>query len=215
MSSERPLDISPHRFFRAMVLMGSGIALGCGGIADDAPHTADVGGTGGTTGGTGGTTGGTGGTTGGTAGTTAGTGGTTAGTGAGGAAGTGGNLDCSPSQWTCSPLPLCATGSPDGYVLPSPCTCDLSRPLSGAECESGKRVCLNVTTNPDGTVLSAPIPVQCSCAPDPTSCATSCHAAFPDGDGHSCTDVTAKILPAPLPPTEDDILCGCSFVFLR
>jgi hypothetical protein len=238
MSAECPFDARTHRFFRAMVLMGSGIALGCGGMSESntanqaTGGTSAQGGTGaGSTGGTGGTSSSTGGDispaggTGGTINPTGGTGGTispaggTGGTGTSGSTSgstsTGGGSACPPSQWSCATTPQCADGL--NYELPANCTCDLTRPLAGSECSSGARACLEATVSPDGTPLAQPVPFECSCAPDPTSCATSCHAVFPGGDGHFCSDLVPRLLPPPMDPapTASDILCGCSYVYLK
>jgi len=221
---EESFDQGRHKFFRAMVLMGSGIALGCGGMVDSAEgagasgHSAKEGdgaGTGGTSDGSGGTSAGSGGTTAALGGTSSGSGGAATVTGGssstGGAAGS--SSACSPSQWRCDGFLACER--PEGYTLPANCRCDETLPLSGDDCPSGRRVCLAVAFASDGTPLSEPVPLQCACAVAPSSCTESCRTAFPDGDGHDCMDaIQPQKLPAPL-PVDDDILCGCSFVYLR
>jgi hypothetical protein len=267
-------ELSSHRFFRAMVLMGSSLALACGGEsiveggADGGTGNAKNGGTasggaggtgnagtsgtgtasGGTTGGdtaSGGTTqggtssGGVGGTAAGVGGVITVTGGASSSGGTGTSPGTGGtipvagntsmggtggagpvvvpNMDCSSDFWSCGDVQQC-TNSSDGYTLPENCKCDFSRPTSGVQCSSGRRVCLMATHDQEGNPFPGPVPFQCTCASDATSCSTSCQVAFPDGDGHECTDTIDARLAAPgdpVGPGTSDILCGCSFVFLK
>jgi hypothetical protein len=239
-------ELTNARFFRAMVLMGSRLALACGGEsiaaggADGGTGNAEDGGSAnGGSGGTGisGTSAGVGGIimvtggasssggtgTSGSSGTSQGVGGTipiAGNTSTGGTAGTGPvvvpNLDCSSDLWSCPEVEQC-TNSSNAYTLPENCKCDFGRPASGAECSSGRRVCLMATSDQDGNPFPGPVPFQCTCASEATSCRTSCHVAFPDGDGHDCTDpIDTRVAPAdPVGPGGSDILCGCSYVFLK
>jgi len=215
--SEDTIEKGRQRFFKTMVLMGSSLALGCGGMVNEAAAGAGAGGQSalGGTGGTGTSMGGSTSAEGGSGGSSVGgTGGSSAGT--GGVAGTGGAVSatCPPDQWVCDPIPQCESSY--GYSLPTYCRCDETRPLSGDDCASGRRVCLTATAEADGTQLDEAIPFACTCASDPTSCSDSCRDAYTDGDGHWCfTDIYPTTGRVPVPPGSDDLLCGCSFVYLR
>jgi hypothetical protein len=200
----------PHPFFHTMVMMGSALALGCGGLSGSKSGDDDAGGggTGGTTGGTGNATGGSGGTqntTGGTGGTTAGTGGSsvggtaTAGTGGSrimvGTGGTGnvpvtpGPFPCAPETWTCKSAPSCAGTD---YVLPSDCTCDGTRPASADACPAEQSfVCRQARYNESYQPFTEPVPFSCSCMPGGVSCEVLCDEAFGNQGGQgSCLSAT-------------------------
>lgn len=206
------------RFFRTMVLMGSSLALGCGGISsDDTPREgtddlqaragADGSGDTASTAGAGGrvsTAGGTGGTT----STTAGTGGTaTAGTGgSGGSAGTATTRACPDEQYTCTSFSC----SGDLWNQEGRCYCDFSRPVGPEDCATDETfVCRPTPTDPEtGAVLAHPTRVDCTCAPTGHSCSATCRQAWSEfADGYYC------LQPPELPLRE--VLCGCSFVYLR
>ena len=136
MSIETDNEGGPHRFFHTMVVMGSALALGCGGMSNaDEPERTARGGAGGGGGGSGGT--GSGG-----AGSTGGSGGT-GGTGIlimpGGNAGQPpvepGPFTCSPAQWQCDPYEAC---DGEGFRLPESCTRTDS--IRGTSCARQVRV---------------------------------------------------------------------------
>lgn len=231
MTTTAPFDNTQRdRFFRTMVLMGSSLALGCGGISnDDTPRegTDDLeanGGSGGSANaaaGTGGTStkAGSGGTasapaTGGTTsaagsgGTRSGTGGaTTAGTGgSGGSAGTATTRSCPDEQHTCTAFSC----SNDLWNQEGRCYCDFSRPVTPADCEAGDTfVCRPTLTDPEtGAVLAQPTRVDCTCAPTGDTCSLTCREAWSEfADGYFCLE----------PPelSVSPVLCGCSFVYLK
>jgi hypothetical protein len=214
----------PHPFFHTMVMMGSALALGCGGLSGSKSSDDDTGG-----GGTGGTTGGTGGTrntTGGTGGTTAGTGpssvGGTATAGTAGSGGTGisigtggtgnvpvtpGPFPCAPETWTCKNAPSCAGTD---YLLPDDCTCDGTRPGSADACAAEQSfVCRQARYSESYQPFTEPVPFSCSCMPSGPSCEVLCDAAFGSqgGQGSCLSATTAK--------GKESVLCGCAQIVLR
>jgi hypothetical protein len=225
----------PHPFFHTMVMMGSALALGCGGISGSKPSDDDAGGgtgTGGTsggtagtrstTGGTGGTTGGAGGTTGGAGGTTGGTAGTTGGTATAGTGGTSivigtggtgnvlvtpGPFSCAPETWRCNTPPSCAGRD---YVLPSDCMCDGSHPASAADCAPDQSfVCRQAGYNESYQPFTEPVPFSCACVPGGQSCEATCDQAFGDQGGPgNCVSTTTG-------PGTPSVLCGCAQIVLR
>jgi hypothetical protein len=213
--SQNSSDLSRHRFFRTMVVMGSGLALGCGGASekDANPGGGDGGST--STGGssnTGGSSTSSGGSS--NSGGTAGAGGTLSlgGAGSGGTAGTanggaGGAIvptpNCPTTQWTSPDYPQCA-GPGDGLVLPANSVCDLTRPKSASDCGSAEIfACLKATGYADGTALSEPKPYACECVPDSESCRDECGELYSsDATCHEGDDPTS-------------ILCGCAIIVLK
>lgn len=212
----------PHPFFHTMVMMGSALALGCGGLSGSKAGDDDAsgGGTGGTTGGTGGaqTTPGSGGTTTGTGGSSVGGTSTSATGGTGGSIviGTGGTgnvlvapgpFPCAPETWTCKTTPSCAGRV---YVLPSDCTCDGTRPASAAACAADQSfVCRQAQTNEAHERFTEPVAFSCSCLPIDQSCEATCELAFgnPDGPG-TCLSTT-------MGTGTQSVLCGCAQIVLR
>jgi hypothetical protein len=178
-----------------MVMMGSSLALSCGGAtAEDLPKPSGTGGSGGTGG------------TGGSGGLLPGTGGIA---GTGGLVGTGGRIEpqpCVPAQWDCSANPPACYG--DGVALPEDCPCDASRPKSADDCGEGQSfICLDGMYTVDGESLPEAVPFECSCVPEQTYCGLACDAAFPAyGYDLSCREN---------PNGEGDILCGCAVIVLR
>lgn len=210
--------------FHTLVVMGSALALGCGGASrytQEAPDgTSGIGAanaSGGTASGGGGTLGGSGGsvaTTGGASSSSGGTGGVIAiggGSATGGSAGTGGNIvvgsagkaplpDCVPAQWSCSNIQCDPAGIVDSYD----CTCDPTRPKSAADCAADQTVaCLTgyMTTAANTEVYSG---FQCSCVPK-EDCATACQAVD-GGPFKRCIEDQAN---------GDPILCGCAPILLK
>ncbi len=206
----------PHRFFRAMVLMSSGMALGCGGMSksdgDDPPSPSGSN----SGGGSGGATSAGGGTA--TAGSTP-AGGASGAAGGDPVAGSGGAtvtqpgpFPCPPEQWNCSGAQVdcgygaSADGFHTGWDLPSGCACDENRPESSADCDQGESfVCRSATTFSGGTPLTTMIPFECSCVPAQMECADACYELMPvDGFYEPiCEDGS------------NTILCGCAFIYLK
>jgi len=204
------------RMFRTMVLMGSSLALSCGGVAqEDATKTTNGGSSAGgktATGTAGASSGGTGGTTSASAGAATSVGGTlTLGTGGseiviptggqGGTAGAGGAIvvptDCPPSQWACTDDNGCDYES--GWV-PANCKCDPSRPKSAASCAAGQvYICRETSYGSD-----KPYGFECTCV-TPTNTYCSCYDAYPSPGQYSCD---TQSMP-------DTTLCGCAVVVLK
>ncbi|HVU04962.1 MAG TPA: hypothetical protein VHE30_24595 [Polyangiaceae bacterium] len=196
-----------HPLFRAMVVMGSSLATGCGGVAE----TKAAGGTGAGGAPPDGDSGGFGQT-----GGTVGAGGTFLHpggfVGSGGALSTGGAADedagpfpCVPAQWDCTGVDLRCGGTGRGYTLPA-CKCDPSRPRTEADCRLGDRlVCLDGLTDPSGVPLPASVPFQCSCVRKTDSCQADCVAASPLRERSLHCDEDGP----------DRLLCGCAWVTLR
>jgi hypothetical protein len=216
MSSRTPSDVaSRHRFFRAMVVMGGSLAVGCGGVTTGT-DTASSGTKG--SGGTGGLgSGGAGGSD--DSGGAPGSGGMMSG-GAAGAGGflveTGGSagqpLDagvCLPAQWDCAETLLRCAYSADRWVLPKHCTCALGRPERADDCAANESfVCRAGAPNADGGTSSDVVPFECSCVPEQESCYQACQAAFGDFGGQwNCQEAGTR--------NPRDVLCGCALIVLR
>lgn len=202
MTHDQSHDSSPsHRFFHAMVLMGSSLALGCGGAtsSSSAEDETNVGGA--TTG-----TSGSGG---------APAGGATYGGASAGVAGapnpTGGQSSvppeppsCPPAQWDCSRDPPICWG--DAYGLPESCACDRQRPSTVADCGVGETfVCrAGRMATADGLAVNT-VPFECSCVPSQETCTPICDDAYaPWG---SCRE-------APVGDSQS-VLCSCALIVLR
>jgi len=222
-----------HGFFHTMVVMGSALALGCGGESRST-HGVPDGTAGMNTDGAGGGAG-NGGTGGGTLPGGAGTGALGGGAGLGGSAGTGGiiviggtggggtagsagappTLNCPPSQYTCQ------YGGCDGFNVSDTqyCTCDLSRPQTPLDCgDDGSKtmVCFDgVQYNASGNVVSQHVPYECQCFEKQPDCATACQTAVV---ALNRGPYSARCLnPDPnaaLDPTEP-VLCGCAPIVLK
>jgi len=207
MSPKTPSNVVVrHRLFKAMVLMGGSLAVGCGG-ATTQEQSGGSNGSGGERG------------SGGTSGPT-GSGGS--GPGIGGAAGSSGNVTeagvvpaadanvtpCIPAQWNCPIFLL--TCSADGWQLPTNCACDLNRPRSAAACPEGETfVCLAGTTGPSRDSPKTVVPFRCSCIPQQASCSAACERYLGSSlTVSSCNDITD-------PSGSHEILCGCAVVFLN
>jgi hypothetical protein len=195
---ERSAGDPRDRFFHSMVVMGSALALGCSGVSvhdaspgseeDGVEATAGRGGSGGAPTGT------------------AGSGGTaTAGTGSAGISGSGGTAtsQCPDEQYTCTGF----TCYDDVWTEGGRCYCDPSLPVSPADCNAGTTfVCRpTLTDRRTGAALPEPARLDCRCVPAAESCSDTCRATDPDyADGYRCTE-----------PVRGEILCGCSFIYLR
>lgn len=209
-----PLAKNQSRMFRTIVLMGSSLALSCGGKAgEDSPPTS--GGSGGSTsaGGLFGTSGG-GASNGGSAHGGASVGGalSTAGASQGGAvgvggspvggaaavAGSGGTPDCPAAEWTCT-ASICNYDT--GWQL-ADCKCDPSHPKSASDCKAGQAfVCLSTSSSAAGPAQG----FDCQCVPSNQSCAAECTSAYP-GKAGQFFDCDAQAEP---------VLCGCAIVLLK
>lgn len=189
---------SPHRLFAAIVLMGTGLAAGCGGVSQgsgdgtDPEHPNVSAGGGGASAGTGSSAG------------------ADAGIGAIGAGGASepiaaGPFACPPQQWTCASRKC--DYSTLGLRLPETCRCDITRPLSAADCQLGQVfVCQDITAATDGRPFTEPVALSCSCVPKGDDvCENQCFAAY-DIDG----DVRCR-------RSEDELgtLCGCAIPYLK
>ncbi len=203
------------RLFRTLVLMGSSLALGCGGAAE---QTADgAGGTAGTvnTGGStavGGATS-TGGTT--SSGGAPPTGGVTSvgGTWSGGATSVGGTAG-SPATYVRPPefdcpyeqVNVVCSGTFDEYSLPSWASCNYEAPVSAADCAAGERfVCHEATSTDDGGRFRTTIIAGCYCTLAEFDCETLCGSE----PTSTCRETASPNAPA---GTLDSMLCSGCFV---
>jgi hypothetical protein len=217
-----------HPLFRAMVLMGSSLAVGCGGNTSDigqGRHIDDPRGTGGSPNGgsaarspedagvashpviimpngTGASPTSEAGANGGAGGRMSGTGGVTVGTGGTVSAGGAAPLACPPSQLDCPTSAFDCDPSTSTWTSEVACKCNSGRPKTAADCPPGKTfVCLAGASENAG-----PVPFACKCMPDVTDCNSACISAFsPDAD------VSYQCAPSP----ENQFLCGCAFALLR
>lgn len=198
-----PVEPSTHRLFAAIVLMGSGLTLGCGGISEhehaNEPASGGNGGLGGST-----STGG---------GSVIATGGAwplpdnTIMPGVAGAPPapvTPGPFACPPQQWSCS-NPFCSPIE-FGWALPDDCPCDPARPTQASDCAAGQVfLCRNGTSTADGRPLTAYVAFECSCVDkSPTFCNNECDLAY--GVPDAVCDVSKDGARA---------VCGCAVIFLK
>jgi len=196
-------DTTPHRLFAAIVLMGSGLAVGCGGVAEGHADVAGAPGTSGSnatdasgTGGRGGTGGGSGSgpmidvTIGGTPGQQPTV--------------TPGPFNCPTEQWSCASN-TCGDVE-QGWALPSECACEPSRPRSAKDCAADEAfVCQRVTSNAQGDRLSQPLALSCNCVTKTEFfCSQECDLAY----GVSSSSCVAS-------DDERSALCNCAVVFLK
>jgi hypothetical protein len=216
-----------HGFFHTMVVMGSALALGCGGESRSTAQGASGGTAGMNTDGAGGGAG-NGGTGGGAIAGGAGTGALGGGAGLGGSGGSGGVImvgtggsagmapapDCPTPQWACQ------NGGCNSYDLTdtaSECTCDASRPKTPADCDSDQTmVCLDgARYNASGNVVLEQVPYECKCIERQTDCTAACLVADAawnrGGYTSSCMndDPTAALDPG------EPVLCGCAPIVLK
>ena len=234
---QRVEPLSDHPLFRALVLMGGSLTLGCGGVAQrEAPSGfSDVSDGGAANAAAGGTNslGGSGIALGGAAAV----GGATQTPAA--SAGTAGataidvyDPSCPYAQWDCA-------GAPSGCYfnlkskddpLAAGCKCDTARPTSASACSADERfVCRQafppyVETQPGPRTWDGSLHVQCACvlAPEP-NCSAVCAQTFggvrstlcylpPDAtcdEQGVCTATSADVL------RQDGILCGCADIGLK
>jgi len=199
---------SGDRFFRAMVLMGSSMALGCGGTTNRTGGSPDSAGGAGGAGGSGGS---------GPGGTGAGGSGpifiTTTTTGVGGiGSGDPGPFPCVPAQWECESTPLECSNTYNAWQLPTECACSDTRPKSAADCASGQSfVCLEGAPR-DGAPDVGSVLFNCACVEADGDCGVECTAAGFSGAPY-CRQVVGEGGAAGAPVVET--LCGCAVVVLK
>lgn len=196
-----PDETPPHRLFAAIVMMGTGITLGCGGISQTASGQSH----------------------GGSSGNAGVAGGGAAGAGGGAALSTGGSniiiigtgdpeptpvepgpFACPPARWNC-PEQTCGLVA-NGWALPDDCQCDPLRPEHPQDCAANEIfVCRRGTSTADARPLTEDVPFDCHCVERSMySCHNECSLAFGEQDA-SC-DRSDDALSA---------VCGCAVVFLK
>jgi len=197
--------LSDHPLFRALVLMGGCLAVGCGGIArGDAPPDTSVGGSG-----------------------------IMLGVPTVGVSSVY-HPSCPYEQWDCrratsdNPCYLNLKSKDDPFA--AGCSCDSSRPTSAADCKSDEVfVCRQasppfVKAQPEPSTWDGTLHVQCACAPAPApsfaTCDATCAQLFGDtGEARQCNlisdwtcdasgacttmSVSADVL------RQGGIMCGC------
>jgi hypothetical protein len=200
-----------HPLFRAMVVMGGSLAVGCGataatGESKSGPHSGS--GAGGKeaaepndeAGGSGDVlVMGTGGSN-----PVATAAGGTNNAGAGGAAAAN---ECPPEQWDCGTLFVeCGSGPGSDYTLPSGCSCAPSKPKAPSDCPPGKAfTCRHAGVDASGQPIDQAF--DCSCVVAGATCSETCKNALSMGaSGYQCTEP---------PDPSAGVLCGCAFVILR
>ena len=199
----------PHRLFAAIVLMGTGLTLGCGGVAErEGTGTTDTShaGHGGNGTSSGGSAIGGGATTGGSDTISIGGGAdpivVTAGTGP--MPVTPGPFECPPQQWSCEPEGCGLVGN--GWPLPDGCACDPTRPEQASDCAPGKVfLCRRGTSTADGRTLAVDVPFDCHCVDKSMYfCQDECDLAYGVHDARCDGDEAALTA-----------LCGCAVVYLK
>lgn len=211
-------------FFRTMVLMGSSVAVSCGGMTG-ADGSGGAPGSGGSDDGTGGADASSGGSTPGTGGALTGGGGLviqppggggSTGGSTGGFTGFGGAYpeDCPTTQLSCpSTQPYdCSSFDYTHLALSGSCVCNEARPKSQADCDEGEvLVCLSATEAADGRQLDPVVPISCECVPEPQypSCYDACNDHSGSGSPSHCN------APGEVLPDLDAYLCGCAIPVLK
>jgi hypothetical protein len=221
--------LSDHPFFRALVLMGGGLALSCGGIAEGSGSSASAAGAPTSA-------------AGGSAGTTTIVIGVPSSGGALSVAGapsvTTPQPECPYAQWDCSSIePSCYFSlSSATDPVASKCFCNTKRPVTADDCGADETlVCLSAGWQ-DGRLPGTwdnSVHVQCSCVRSPVgpnSCGTVCSEAFPTEIGLAGEE---QIFGCSLPPNmicdangvctassadvlrQDGIMCGCAYIGLK
>lgn len=206
-----------NRMFHSIFVMGSGLAIGCGGVAKVDPDQGSAGASAATPGGSdnaGGVSSLGGATS--TAGTGAvimipygGYGGDLSAGGSSGLSGAGGSgfvnpLPCSPAQWTCPTPPGC-TGYHGDLPLGTGCKCDLTRPTRQSDCAPGLILtCANATEDAALNPLSAFSPYECSCMAVAATTPDSCHGACDNAYGADRFGCDFEV--------DSSILCYCPIV---
>jgi hypothetical protein len=218
MNAKRPESAASNRMFHTIVLMGSGLALSCGGVAKIEPDSEPVGVSGSSN-----PTASGGSSSASASGSNATAGASTVGGGFGvggtgniiigepggaasaGAAGAPVMPNCPFAQWDCSASATsgyCSYGGVYGLEIGSDCFCNSSRPQSAKDCAPGLTfTCLDGVQS--GATMNTPF--QCSCVATPTDgyLCEACGSGY-DGD-YSCQTQTAP----------ETVLCGCALVVLK
>jgi hypothetical protein len=199
-------ETSPHRLFAAIVLMGTGLAMGCGGVSTSSREE---------TGGGPSTGGGNGGSGTSSSGTSASAGGPILLPNGGSEPGIGGPgpmpapvkpgpFACPPQQWSCakSECGLVAYG----WALQDGCECDETRPRVADDCQEGQVfVCLEGTSTSDGRPLTETVPMSCKCVDKAMYfCSNECDQAYGQLD-LQCRGDESQLT----------ALCGCAVVYLK
>ncbi|MEO8904606.1 MAG: hypothetical protein ABI488_19530 [Polyangiaceae bacterium] len=203
--------------FHSIFVMGSGLAIGCGGVATVDPDHGSAGASAATPGGSdnaGGVSSLGGATS--TAGTGAvlmipygGYGGDLSTGGSLGVSGAGGSafihpVSCLPAQWTC-PTPLSCTGYEGDLALGTGCKCDLTRPTRQSDCAPGLILtCADATEDAAGNRLGAPTPYECSCIAATTTTTDGCNGACDNAYGAARFGCEFEV--------DSSILCHCPVV---
>jgi hypothetical protein len=187
-----------HPFFRAMVLMGSSLAVGCGGaVRDTGDGSKSAGGAADT--GSGGHTA--------SAGHTASGGYAAAGGGESGGSPAVMGPACPSQQWACSALDRCEDGLSFSAASAKACTCDESLPITVTDCARGQVLaCKAFTRDENGKDFVPPVPFDCRCVEQLGDCQSTCVSTFGimAGGQTTCTDGFS-----------DQYLCGCAYITLR
>jgi hypothetical protein len=214
MSLRKPSDaLDGHRFFHAMVLMGSSIALGCGGETSQNPADTGAGGANASTAGASGASSTSSGGAGASDSTALGAAGSTGGaqltvpgnTGGGGGTSTGGSaLAAFPCETQKLECPRVSCTGP-GFVIANDCKCNPDRPSSALDCAPNEAlVCRDGRATEDGQGLPSSAPFECECRVPESDCRLTCAKAY------GVTDSTCGS-----GPNAADLLCGCALVLLR
>jgi|SRR5882672_5503324 len=200
---------SPHRLFAAIVLMGTGMAMGCGGISENDRHVSAGGSVSVSVGGSSSSSG-----TGPVIGGATSTGGTTnigmppdlnvGGTTTEPQPVEPGPFKCPTEQWSCASQ-QCAY-SHGGWALPDACDCDPKRPRSPSDCEPGQVfVCQEATTTADGRPFTKSVALSCQCVEKAMYfCSTECDTAYGKRD-LSCSGSADEL----------SAMCGCAVIYLK
>lgn len=237
MSIQNDTDsLSEHPLFRALILMGGSLALGCGGVAQSEGHAPENGGssaapaTSTASAGSGNASNGSAGgpiQLGQAGGTSSGGSGSTSN--AGIPTGDG----CAYAQWDCSQLvPNCVRDLTLGMAGLG-CSCNPARPLSANDCGPNESLFCQRAFGPFEPPADAwdySVHIQCSCAPTPAAtdyeaATDSCLQLFPGETSYSmgaylpatmicdnagvCTATSADVL------RQEGIMCGCADISLK
>jgi len=223
-TTKRSKVSAQSRMFHSIVLMGSGLALGCGGVAKvERGNPASSGSASTSLGGTAGLSAGGAGSalttpSAGSAnhGDTISFGGALISPGGAPNSGVAGSLvtplPCPPAQWTCSPIEVDCPGY-GGLQLSTGanCKCDTTRPASAADCGAGLIfICMAAERDANGIGLARAIPYGCSCIPaSKEDCDSLCYKAY------SASPLDCYF-PEPVEGVEDpSVLCACATIILK
>ncbi|MEP7050826.1 MAG: hypothetical protein ABJB12_10750 [Pseudomonadota bacterium] len=230
--------LSEHPLFRALVLMGGGLALSCGGVARTEPDPLGSSGAGSGASGFHSVPGASGATTTGPGGSATITiGGFTSDP--GGSAAGGGEpapLDCPTEQYVCKSIydDYCGEVDLSSALAMGACVCDRFRPTSIKDCKPNENIFCRQGYLPGATprTWDGSIHVQCACIQSPIpaasgNCLPACQQllqnyAAPSGrvgcilpnpctydDSGVCTATSEDIL------YQDGIMCGCANITLK